>query len=281
MGRDHLPDGYLDFCSLGALESLALSRMNRAALLRKELQSLLVQLVQAEAEAHIVRRTLAQRRSQDLRNGAGSQMRTAPGSLVLPTRNLFDAARASDVGYSSPPATVLETQRLPTCESACGRTGMLAAQRPQRPVRVATGREAALKPGIPKTPPAREPHPQLVSEASAFAAGKGLGRKYGRSAATGHARSVLRQLRSTKRKRHLAPPGRLVPIAAMRHDQAALRTSASGKRPTVHGLTSALRKRSVLLAGRGEHHGLFLVTSSSMKRRRIRAESKCSLASAC
>ncbi|MGA9883629.1 MAG: hypothetical protein WBQ34_07915 [Candidatus Acidiferrales bacterium] len=81
MSSRRLPDGYLELCSLDALESLVLARMNQAANLRAQAQQLLQRWVEVEAEVKVAQWMLDQRRSDQLRAGAAAQMQTAQSCL--------------------------------------------------------------------------------------------------------------------------------------------------------------------------------------------------------
>ena len=73
MGGDRLPNGYVERCSLDALESLVLSRMNRAANLHAQAKQAVLLWVEAEAEVKVVQWMLEKRRSQGLRVGDARQ----------------------------------------------------------------------------------------------------------------------------------------------------------------------------------------------------------------
>ncbi len=81
MGCNLLPEGYLAFCSVDALESLALERMNQAANLRMRAKELLSQLVEAEADVRVTRWILEKRRSWRFRGGL--QLVTEPVPKVF------------------------------------------------------------------------------------------------------------------------------------------------------------------------------------------------------
>jgi hypothetical protein len=76
MGSDRLPNGYVEMCSLDALESLLLSRMNRAANLCAQAKQAVLLWAEAEAEVKVVRWMLEKRRSQGLHAGAVLQSRS-------------------------------------------------------------------------------------------------------------------------------------------------------------------------------------------------------------
>lgn len=70
MDGKSIPEGYLELCSLDALESLLLSRMNQSANLCSQMRELLHSWVQAEADVNVARWMLEHRRSEALRAGA-------------------------------------------------------------------------------------------------------------------------------------------------------------------------------------------------------------------
>ncbi len=144
MGSTALPEGYLEFCSLGALESLALSRMNGAAILRKQVKALLFQLVQAEAEVQIVRWIMAKRRLQELRQGARSKIQYAVAPVAVPRGYLLDGAEVA--ADSSDPSTRPNSARpaVLTVPPARKAAAQIRALRPTIPLRASRGVGAAL-----------------------------------------------------------------------------------------------------------------------------------------
>ena len=285
MGSYDLPDGYLEFCSLGALESLALSRMNRAEILRKEAKLLLTQLVRAEAEAQIVRWTLTKRRSQGLRNGAGAQLGSGAESVALPVGTLFEVVRSSGAGCRCSASAVFEQQTVSGCRSARHPVAIVRVQKFAVSVCRTSGRGARLTRLACETP-------EVVSRAKSpvdMLQVRGVDSAVSRDevlAALHAAPNPVSEARPVERCR----PQRghnLVPMLAVHHGQSvvhrgrsALRTSASGRQPTVRGLKASRLKRSASLAGRGGYPGLFLVTSASVKSRPIRTDGECRLAPA-
>jgi hypothetical protein len=89
MGNNRLPDGYLEFCSVDALESLLLARMNQAANLCAHAKQLLHQWVEVEAEAKVARWMLERRRAQQLRAGESSQTHFAQLCIAPPQPELL------------------------------------------------------------------------------------------------------------------------------------------------------------------------------------------------
>lgn len=65
MGSACSPSDYLSTCSESAIESYELSRLNRAANLRKELRQLVDEWIDCEVEARLARWTLESRRNGD------------------------------------------------------------------------------------------------------------------------------------------------------------------------------------------------------------------------
>jgi hypothetical protein len=100
MGNNRLPDGYLEFCSVDALESLLLARMNQAANLCAHAKQLLHQWVEVEAEAKVARWMLEKRRSQQLRAGESAQAHSVQQS-ILPLRTEILAPPAAPLRDSS------------------------------------------------------------------------------------------------------------------------------------------------------------------------------------
>jgi hypothetical protein len=100
MGSDHLPEGYLEFCSLAALESLVLSRMNQAAMLRTQAKLVLQKLVEAEAEVKVVCWVLEKRRSRESRHGRGAKIRSSAGPATLASANLLRLADIPPGSYN-------------------------------------------------------------------------------------------------------------------------------------------------------------------------------------
>jgi hypothetical protein len=76
MDGNRMLDGYLELCSLNALESLVLARMNQAANLRTEARQVLRQWAEAEVDAKIARWMLAKRRAQRIRSRLAPQTRS-------------------------------------------------------------------------------------------------------------------------------------------------------------------------------------------------------------
>ncbi len=83
MSSRRLPDGYLELCSLDALESLVLARINQAAIFCTQAKQVLQQWVEVEAEVKVARWMLDQRRSDVLRDGAAAQMQAAQSGLAF------------------------------------------------------------------------------------------------------------------------------------------------------------------------------------------------------
>ncbi len=114
MGSNQLPEGYLAFCSLDALESLALARMNDASNLRLQAKQLLSQLVEAEAEVRVARWMLGKRRSRRCR-----------GRMVLGTEAVqqkFEYQQADLLGLLVAPCTDEDSTEVPETSSpqSCG-----------------------------------------------------------------------------------------------------------------------------------------------------------------
>lgn len=89
MSGECLPDGYLDLCSLGALESLVLSRMDQAAELRKQAQQSLQLWTEAEADVKVAQWMLDLRRRLDLRSEYLVEAQAVPVQLGPPQAELF------------------------------------------------------------------------------------------------------------------------------------------------------------------------------------------------
>lgn len=286
MGSYDLPDGYLEFCSLAALESLALSRMNRAEILRKEAKLLLTQLVRAEAEAQIVRWTLTKRRSQGLRNGAGTQLRSAAGSVALPVGTLFEVVRSSGGGCRRSTSAVFERQSVSDCQFARRAVAIVRVQKFAVSVCCASGRGARLTRLACETP-------GVVSRAKLPAdmlQVRGVDSIVSRDEVLAALRAASNPPVSDARPVERCHPQRghiLVPMLAVHYGrsvvhrgQSVLRTAATDRQPTVRGLKVSRLKRSTSLAGRGGYPGLFLVTSASVKSRPIRTDGERRLAPA-
>jgi len=96
-----LPDGYLDVCSIEALESLELARLSKAANLRGEMKEVLRRWIDAEVDAKLARWMLEKRRSQQFR--AGGAAKPSPAQSVLgPPTGASGGARLVQRGPSSP-----------------------------------------------------------------------------------------------------------------------------------------------------------------------------------
>lgn len=70
MKSNSTPSGYLELCTVDALESLLLARMNQAANLGTEIRELVRTWVEAEVDVNVARWMLEHRRSQTFRAGA-------------------------------------------------------------------------------------------------------------------------------------------------------------------------------------------------------------------
>lgn len=91
-----LPDDYLEACSLDALESLMLARMNLATNLLGEVRNVLELWVQAEMDARLASWMLETRRSQALRAGGAARLLPEKTLLGRPQRALPGPAAAAD-----------------------------------------------------------------------------------------------------------------------------------------------------------------------------------------
>jgi hypothetical protein len=92
-----LPDGYLETCSLDALESLMLARKNVAMNFLGETRRLLELWVQAEMDAKLAEWMLDMRRSQSLRAGGSAKLLPAKQSAGRAQRALIAPAAAAAV----------------------------------------------------------------------------------------------------------------------------------------------------------------------------------------
>lgn len=70
MKSNSTPSGYLELCTVDALESLLLARMNQSANLGTEIRELVRSWVEAEVDVNVARWMLEHRRSQTFRAGA-------------------------------------------------------------------------------------------------------------------------------------------------------------------------------------------------------------------
>jgi hypothetical protein len=119
-----LPDGYLETCSLDALESLMLARKNVAMNFLGETRRLLELWVQAEMDAKLAEWMLDMRRSQALRAGGSAKLLPAKESAGRAQRALIasnagpteaSAARSPARQPVSPTATPqLNAARMPS-----------------------------------------------------------------------------------------------------------------------------------------------------------------------
>lgn len=105
-----LPDGYLDVCSLEALESLELARLNKAANLRGEMKDVLRRWIEAEVDAKLARWMLEKRRSQQFRAGAAARLAPGQPALGSLTRALSPPAAATDDRQASFDGTIAAQQ---------------------------------------------------------------------------------------------------------------------------------------------------------------------------
>jgi len=92
MDSKTLPDGYLDVCSIEALESLELARLNKAANLRDEMKEVLRRWVEAEVDAKLARWMLEKRRTLQFRAGRTAKLAPARAALGAPGRALLPTA---------------------------------------------------------------------------------------------------------------------------------------------------------------------------------------------
>ncbi|HVB87489.1 MAG TPA: hypothetical protein VNK23_12585 [Candidatus Dormibacteraeota bacterium] len=105
-----LPDGYLDVCSIEALESLELARLNKAANLRGEMKEVLSRWMEAEVDAKLARWMLEKRRSQQFRAGGTARLALGQAGLGSSTRALLPPAphpRAAPAPLAPPAQTAL------------------------------------------------------------------------------------------------------------------------------------------------------------------------------
>ena len=290
MGSADLPEGYLEFCSLGALESLALSRMNRAAILRSQAKALLFQLVQAEAEVQIVRWILAKRRLRDLRNGGRAEIQGAlrPAvAAVAPNWNVFDAsAAAGDCRISS----ICPIRARPAVSSGCKARREIRALKSATPVRTSRGGGASLSPRArhAHTGRCRSCHPKLrrTSETllgTAVAERLDFEPYRGQMAAGFHAPPDWQIADTTKRVRHSperTAKQRLCPTPVTLYVEPAARKQPPGEQSSVPGPGVPRLRRAASLAWRGERARLRIWAASARSARPVRSPAECRLASA-
>ncbi|MGH9715299.1 MAG: hypothetical protein ACRD4R_01000 [Candidatus Acidiferrales bacterium] len=119
MDSKTLPGEYLELCSLDALESLELARLNNAANLRGELKEVLQRWIEAEVDAKLARWMLEKRRSQAFRAGA-AKLAPAKVSLGNASRALLAPAAAMAGEHHSPIAVRPSASRpaLPAAQIA-------------------------------------------------------------------------------------------------------------------------------------------------------------------
>lgn len=134
MGSNHLPESYIEFCSPAALESLALSRMDEAATLRKEAKRVLRRLVEAEAEVRIVYWMLEKSRARAFRRGRATKIEPAVQPAVLSGTNLsrFAELSAGNIESSLVPVSGRSGLSLPPACSAIEKIRMRRAASPHR-----------------------------------------------------------------------------------------------------------------------------------------------------
>lgn len=82
MKSNSTPSGYLELCTVDALESLLLARMNQSANLGTEIRELVRSWVEAEVDVNVARWMLEHRRSQTFRAGAAPL--PIEGAAVVP-----------------------------------------------------------------------------------------------------------------------------------------------------------------------------------------------------
>jgi hypothetical protein len=127
MSDTRLPLEYLMSCSDAGLESVELSRMNRAANLRKEIRQLVEQCIEFEVDARVARwileRKEAQRRRRNERAASYSEIPHAVEQLAIsfqPPRVEASLAPVVDVLELPPlPAPARNHARLPQPSLAC------------------------------------------------------------------------------------------------------------------------------------------------------------------
>lgn len=116
-----LPEGYLQSCSIEALESLVLARKNAAANLLGETRSLLQRWVQADIDARLAEWMLAMRRSQALREGGSVELPAQPSESAT-SRALLGAAEDCASGQHPaapvPPGENFASALLPVMTAA-------------------------------------------------------------------------------------------------------------------------------------------------------------------
>jgi len=144
-----LPDGYLETCSLDALESLMLARKNVAMNFLGETRRLLELWVQAEMDAKLAEWMLDMRRSQSLRAGGSAKLlpakqlaARAQHALLAPAAAALKAPTAGHAARPPAPpnaAPVLPAARIPSRPShrkAAAVPGVGELRRRQAPARV-------------------------------------------------------------------------------------------------------------------------------------------------
>jgi hypothetical protein len=118
MGETRPPLEYLATCSQMSLESVELSRLNRAANLRKEFQELLQEWIDTEVDARLARSILEWRRSQ-ISTAGGPRRPATPslpaqfGQLAMDLRsNIDDSSALDSAGHEAQvPRTPRRSQR--------------------------------------------------------------------------------------------------------------------------------------------------------------------------
>lgn len=164
MSSRRLPDGYLELCSLDALESLLLARMNQAANLCAQAKQMLQLWVEVEAEVKVAQWMLDRRRSHQLRAGAAAQLQVAHAYLAplqpkvlpafsAPLHETVTLALLSKSPSSQRASSRLEQERVPNVAAA----NRLCQRRPAMAIHSIcgerTGRNGVAKlPGLNRSP---------------------------------------------------------------------------------------------------------------------------------
>jgi hypothetical protein len=283
MGSNHLPEGYTEFCSVAALESLALSRMNQAAMLRTEAKRVLRQLVQAEAEVRIVCWMLEKRRSREFRSGYETQARPTVRSAALPNAKLCGLAEFSADNCESSMGSISARLGLWTGPSGRNIIEQIRMRQSAAPIRALGRRRTSLSVRVRDTHPARKYRCEAASRVQpeqqlsrAVSAGIGVEPDLGQTAAVLHPAPAWQLSQGGTTKRDAQPERRekkhLVPVRILSRVRVFEARAPSGP--------SALHVPSLSRRTIHAHAPLVVLTSSPTKGQPVRVFFECPLASA-
>jgi hypothetical protein len=271
MGSNHLPEGYLEFCSLGALESLALSRMNRAAMLRTQVKRMLRQMIEAEAEEKIVCWMLQKRRTQEFRKGVEAATRNVANPAAVRNASFFGAGEASSE-ICSPPIDSISVRSLPSASPSARRAAEeRPVRRPATPLRGLRSRRRPLNQRARRSVPAWQSGTGITAPIGERVE---LEMKCDEEAAAFH-RTLRSQAGSTERyhrRRKRREEKGAVLIRPIEHGESGSATRQPGAPPTVPGSTRPHAATGVAALPRAEHVRLLVL--------RMRTVAECRLVSA-